>query len=81
MPIMVALKVRQYYPKQVAVVPIEDDDTNLFGCALYKLGNHQQYAEVLYELGHYNHREEIAAVEEMVEVVANAMKVIRTMSN
>lgn len=82
MPVMVALKVYEYYPKMVAVIPIEDDFLGKFSCALYKLdedGRH--YTDVLYELGHYNHTQEIEAVKEMVRTVEDAMKVVKVMAN
>jgi hypothetical protein len=81
-PMMVALKIHQYYPDRVAVIPIHDEDKDVYSCALYKIGrNGNCYEETLYELGHYKNTEEIKAVEEMVKRVTEAMKTVTIMCN
>lgn len=79
---MIALKVREFYPDRVAVIPIHDEDNDSYSCALYKVhkdGRH--YTDILYELGHYNNTDETGAIKEMVRTVEDAMKTVRVMSN
>lgn len=78
MPVMVALKVFEYYPKGLTLIPIHDDELNRWSCAIYKTtvsaDGSKNYHETLFELGHYNHTTKQSAVAEMVRVIEETKK-------
>jgi hypothetical protein len=84
-PQLVAFKIYESYPDKVAIIPVHDDETDMWNSALYKIevepDGTEYYSETLFELGHYRNKTKEDAVNEMIKTLDEAMRVVKITCN
>jgi len=80
-PQMITLKIAEYYPDRVGIIPLVDEKTLGFSAAIIAMNRDGSMGETLYAYDDYRYSSRYSALAAMERSLMQAMEVVRVMSN
>jgi len=80
-PQMITLKIAEYYPNRVGIIPLIDDKTLGFSAAIVVMERDGSMGDTLYAYDDYRYASRYSALAAMDRSILQAMEAVRVMSN